>query len=154
MQDIENGKKAAKIICDYVDSLLSTWNPELPCENNWTKPSVHPCNKHRYLDKSNDKLYHDYVDLLNTVQRHTRCSTNYCLKRKQNESNLKCRFNFPLNLSDKTRLEFETIHTEDKSVQYRAKVITKRNDTRLNNHHYNPPINFHVILLATLRHVV
>ena len=38
LQDIENGKKAAKIICDYVDSLLSTWNPELPCENNWTKP--------------------------------------------------------------------------------------------------------------------
>ena len=26
LQDIENGKKAAKIICDYVDSLLSTWN--------------------------------------------------------------------------------------------------------------------------------
>ena len=38
--DIENGKKAAEIICDYVDSLLSTWNPELPCENNRTKLSV------------------------------------------------------------------------------------------------------------------
>ena len=34
LQDIENGKKAAKIICNHEDSLISTWNPELPCENN------------------------------------------------------------------------------------------------------------------------
>ena len=43
-------------------------------------------------------------------------------------------FNYPFDLCDKTRLEFEKIHTKDKSVQYRAKLATKRNDTRLNNH--------------------
>ena len=31
-------------------------------------------------------------------------------------------------------MEFEKVNTKDKSVQYRAKIITKRNDSRLNNH--------------------
>lgn len=127
LNDIQKGKEATKTICDYVDSLLSTWNPKLPCENNWAKPVVHPCKQH-YLHLSHNEQCDDYVNLLNTVQRHTRCSTNYCLKRKENESDLKCRFNYPFNLCDKTTLEFEKIHTKDKSVQYRAKIITKRND--------------------------
>lgn len=87
-----------------------------------------------FLDLSRDEQCHDYVNLLNTVQRHTRCSTNYCLKCKENESDLKCRFNYPFDLCDETRIEFETIHTKDKSIQYSAKVVTKRNDPRLNNH--------------------
>ena len=122
-----------KTICDYVDSLLSTWNPMLPSQSNWSKSIVHPCKQH-YLDLSHDEQCHDYVNLLNTVQRHTRCSTNYCLKRKDNESDLKCRFNYPFNLCDKTKLEFEKIHTKDRSTQYRAKIITQRNDPWLNNH--------------------
>ena len=76
----------------------------------------------------------DYVDLLNTVQRHTHCSTNYCLRKKQNETNVKCRFNFPFQPCTSTKLEFEPIHTKDGSPKYKAKVITKRNDGRLNNH--------------------
>ena len=133
MQDIQKGKMATKTICDYVDSVLSTCNPKLPSQNNWSKPSVHPCKRH-YLDLSHDEQCHDYVTLLNAVQCHTRCSTTYCLRCKQNESDLKCRFNFPYDLCDKTRLQFEKIHTKDKSVQYKAKTITRRNDTRLNNH--------------------
>jgi len=43
-------------------------------------------------------------------------------------------FNFPFELCDKTKLEFEKVNTKDKSVQYRAKIITKRNDSRVNNH--------------------
>ena len=27
----------------------------------------------------------DYIDLLNMIQRHTRCSTSYCLRKKGNE---------------------------------------------------------------------
>ena len=127
LQDIQKGKMETKTICDYVDSLLSTWNPMLPSQSNWSKSIVHPCKQH-YLDLSHDEQCHDYVNLLNTVQRHTRCSTNYCLKRKDNESDLKCRFNYPFNLCDKTKLEFEKIHTKDRSTQYRAKIITKRND--------------------------
>ena len=35
---------------------------------------------------------------------------------------------------NKTTLEFEAVNTKDKTLRYRAKVVTKRNDSRLNNH--------------------
>ena len=98
------------------------------------KPSIHPCQKrHKDLVSLQDSEQ-DYVDLLNTVQRHTRCSTNYCLRKKQNETELKCRFKFPFEPCVNTKLKFEPIHTKDGSTQYKAKIITKRNDSRLNNH--------------------
>ena len=67
------------------------------------------------------------------VQRHTRCSTSYCLRKKSNETELKCRFHFPFDHSLQTKLEFEKIHTSGEE-NYRAKIVTKRNDSRLNNH--------------------
>lgn len=33
LQDIKNGKKAAATICDYVDSIMSTYNPQPPSDN-------------------------------------------------------------------------------------------------------------------------
>ena len=48
LQYIQKGKMATKTVCEYVDSLLSTWNPEHPCQNNWSRPIVHPC-KQRFL---------------------------------------------------------------------------------------------------------
>ncbi len=76
----------------------------------------------------------DYVDLLNMVQRHTCCSTSYCLRKKSNETELKCRFHFPFDHCPQTKLEFEKIHTSGDNEHYRAKIVTKRNDSRLNNH--------------------
>ena len=48
LQYIQKGKMATKTVCEYVDSLLSTWNPEHPCQNNWSRPIVHPC-KQRFF---------------------------------------------------------------------------------------------------------
>lgn len=76
----------------------------------------------------------DYEYLLNTVQRHNHCSSAYCLKRKANDNEAKCRFNFPIDYCDKTTLQFEPIHTRDKTEKYKIQIATKRNDTRLNNH--------------------
>lgn len=67
LQDIVNGKKAAATICDYVDSIMSTYNPQPPCDNNWKKPDIHPCKKH-YTDIPSDEHNEDYVNLLNTIQ--------------------------------------------------------------------------------------
>ena len=130
-QLIRDGKKASDLICRYVDWLLSTYNPHPPDNDTWIKPTIHPCQiRHRDIQNFDD----DYVDLLNTVQRHTRCSSNYCLRKRQNESDLKCRFNFPFDPCMNTILHFEPIHTKDKNTHYKANVITKRNDPRLNNH--------------------
>ena len=99
----------------------------------WIRSEVHPRQRpHKDIPKHEKQS--DYVDLLNMVQRHTRCSTSYCLRKKSNETDMKCRFHFPFEYCTNTRLEFEKIHTKHDDGHYRAKVVTKRNDTRLNNH--------------------
>ena len=48
---------------------------------------------------------------------------------------MQCRFNYPLNLCPQTKLVFEPVHRSDgKLPQFKAKIVTKRSDTRLNNH--------------------
>ena len=132
-QDIEAGQKAADTVCQYVDWLLSTVNPNPPDEDMWIRPEVHPCQRKDHDIPEHEKQS-DYVDLLNMVQRHTRCSTSYCLRKRSNESELKRRFHFPFDLSPKTRLKFEKIHTSGDNEHYRAMIVTRRNDSRLNNH--------------------
>ena len=72
--------------------------------------------------------------MLNTIQRHTHCSTKYCLRHKQNESKLSCRFNFPFDKCETTKLEFQPVNSKEGKVNYKAVVVTKTNDCRLNNH--------------------
>ena len=50
------------------------------------------------------------------------------------KSELKCRFHFPYDHCHQTKLEFEEVHSRGDNVQYRAKIVTRRNDSRLNNH--------------------
>ena len=132
-QQVLDGKKASEEVCQYVDWLLSTYNPDPPDSGSWIKPSVHPCQRcHKDIQNSED----DYVDLLNVVQRHTCCSSNYCLNKKQNDSGLNCRFSFPFESCIKTKLEFEPIHSKSTDTVYKAKIVTKRNDSKLNNHQH------------------
>ena len=81
-----------------------------PHNGTWIKPSVHPCQRpHKDIQDSAS----DYIDLLNTVERHSYCSSDYCLRRKQNKSELQCRFNFPFKPSVTTKLEFEPVHSKN-----------------------------------------
>ena len=106
-QEIETGQKAAETVCQYVDWLLSTVNPNPPDEDMWIRPEVHPCQRSHDIPEHEKQT--DYVDLLNMVQRHTRCSTSYCLRKKSNETELKCRYHFPFEICPKTKLEFGKI---------------------------------------------
>lgn len=128
---ITEGKNASSQLCQYVDSLMSTCNPCSPDSELWIKPNIHPW-KRKHAD-IND-FDSDYVDLLNTVQRHTHCSTKYCLRYYPVKEDIQCRFKYPFDLCEKTTLVFEPVHTKDKTPHFRAKIITKRNDSRLNNH--------------------
>ena len=129
--EIHEGKEAAAIVCRYVDFLLSTWNPSSP-DDGWSKPQIHPCQK-SYLSLKTNEMADDYVHLLNSVERHTTCSTNYCL-RQNDKSELHCRFNFPYDDCPDTRLDFEPINTKTGETKYKAVIVTKRNDSRLNRH--------------------
>ena len=130
--DVIVGNKAAETACKYVDWLLSTVNPNPPDDGLWVRPTIHPCQKH-YQDIADCDMNNDFCDLLNMVQHHTRCSTSYCLTKKTTDSEPKCRFNFPMDTCSKTRLDFEKVHTKGNEPQYKAKIVTRRNDPRLNN---------------------
>ena len=131
--DINAGNKASELACKYVDWLLSSFNPNPPDDGLWLRPETHPCQE-RYDDISDGDMHDNYCDLLNMVQCHTRCSTGYCLRKKTPDSEPKCRFNYPQDRCNKTRLEFEEVHNNGNKKEYRAKMVTKRNDCRLNNH--------------------
>jgi hypothetical protein len=105
----------------------------LPHDGSWQKPKVHPCSR-RYDEIPQTEIESDYIDLLNTVQRHTHCSSKYCLRYISGSKELQCRFKYPFDCYDKTKLSFEPINSKKESVLYRAKLITKRNYPRLNNH--------------------
>ena len=47
---------------------------------------------------------------------------------------MKCKFNFPFDVCTKTHLKFE-VHSKCDDKHYRAKIVTRCNDCRLNNHH-------------------
>lgn len=78
-------------------------------------------------------MANDYVHLLNSGERHTTCSTKYCL-RQNDKSELRCRFNFPYDDCPDTRLDFEPINTKTGETKYNVVIVTKRNDSRLNRH--------------------
>lgn len=128
---IVKGKDNEQLVCQYVDFLLSTWN-RCPPDEGWSKPNFHPCQT-SYLSLQSKDVERDYVDLLNSVQRHTTCSSKYCL-RKNDKSALECRFHFPFESCSDTTLQFEPINTMSGETKYKATVVTKRNDSRLNRH--------------------
>ncbi len=129
-QVILDGHAACQTISFYADWLFSTHNPNPPEDDGWIKPTVHPCQQSDKTIGDNE----DLVNLINTVQRHSRCSTAYCLK-KNNSGDLQCRFKFPKQLCNKTHLEFDPINSKvGTTSQYKIHVVTERNDSRINNY--------------------
>ena len=125
---IDQGKAAEEIIISYVDWLTTTFNESIPAEN-WRMPTPqnHPCAQNP-LQVSD--INQDYADLVNTVERHTKCNAAYCLRRKKGQTQVKCRFDYPRPLQSNTGIEFEELPNK----RIRAKVVTKRNDPLINSH--------------------
>ena len=116
-------------VTSYADRLVSTVNPAVSVDGSdagdapLPKIKPHVCNKPYAEVKDFDM---DLVELIATCQRHTRCSTAYCLKKKKN-GELQCRFRYPKDLQPVTVLV-----TEDDEPCLK----TQRNDPLLNS--YNP----------------
>ena len=53
------------------------------------------------------------IKTMNSVQRHTQCSTAYCLPRNGKKDELTCRFNFPKNTCEQSHLEYEKVESKD-----------------------------------------
>ena len=92
-------------------------------------PEPHPSAVRATVVENHDNDYHR---LVNTVERHTRCSAAYCLRRKRMDLLAECRFGFPKPLQEETILVKELVGEKKKHVV--SELHTRRNDERLNSH--------------------
>ena len=67
----------------------------------WQISSDGPQSRSIRLWSKTSRILMMIVCLLSIVQRHTPCSSNYCLRKKQNDSELTCGFNFPFEFCTK-----------------------------------------------------
>jgi len=74
---IEAGHQAQETVKLYANWLVTTINDALP-QDNWI-PSPHPS---AISIENVDSLDRDYEALVNSIERHTKCSTAYCMKIK------------------------------------------------------------------------
>ena len=129
--DVETIKTSAESkaqLIQFIDTIISTINPAFDMDGsnqiNAPMPQTNPhiCN----LSYSDIEDYEqDLVLLIATCQRHTRSSTAYCLRTKNDQQS--CRFGYP------KPLRVETEITEGNND---IEVLTKRNDDLINN--FNP----------------
>jgi hypothetical protein len=116
--EIKEDENKMKEIVQYLDILVTTINPGL----NMPVPEQHPCQK-KGRELRDDQQ--DYVDLINKLQRHTRCSPMYCL-RVNKEGKQFCRFGYP-----KETVEQTFVRDDDRG---QPELVTARNDPYVNPH--------------------
>lgn len=137
---IEAGHQAPETVKVYANWLVTTINDALP-QDNWTIPSPHPS----ALSIDNvDILGGVYEAFVNSVERHTKCSTTYYIEIKPGQQPT-YRFHFPKDFQDETAIDFQLItkaggddhelaDEETTQAQVKATLTTKRNDGRINSH--------------------
>ena len=104
LEIIAEGDEAKAASIEYADFLMTTINEAIPDNKGWSVPNPRPCTVPFRNVQDQDEDYHQIV---NTVERHTRCSPAYCLHRKNGEREPSCRFCFPKELSDQSYVEFD-----------------------------------------------
>lgn len=119
-------EEATTLVLQYADWLVTTCNPSPP-DDLWSLPEPQPCS---ISFPQVDNIDGDYSDLVNSVQRHTQCRAAYCLRKKPNQDEPTCRFNYLLPEQTCSTLSFQKL--SDSSI--RATLTTKRNDPRVNSH--------------------
>ena len=128
LQDkVDEGLQAKQTAIQYIDWLVTTVNPS-PEDQRYSQ-GTHPSSI-EFTDVSENEMDEDYQSLINTVQRHTRCSPIYCLRIKPGQQEPSCRFSYPRPEQQWTDIEFQQL--PDGHVK--ATLITKRNDPRVNAH--------------------
>lgn len=109
----ESEQKIEEVL-QYFSDLVTAINPD----TNPEEPGIHPC---RTTYNHIKDFEQDLAQLLNKVQRHTKCSVGYCLK------NNKCRFKFPKEQQEHSSLKFSE---EKKEMEFEP----ARNDPLMNKY--------------------
>ncbi|KAK3917466.1 ATP-dependent DNA helicase [Frankliniella fusca] len=108
------------------ESFLHYFNNIITCENedmNLLPSHVHPCQVN--LDDVED-VQIDIRQLVNHLQRHTKCQKSHCLRPVGRSKQLECRYKFPMDMRERSELA-----EEDGNV---IGIKFKRNDQLLNKY--------------------
>ena len=116
IKDDDTAKK--KLVEEYLNNLVTTINPGIDSP----VPEQHPCQK-RHNEIANNEQ--DYIDLINKLQCHTRCSPSYCLQVNK-DGQQSCRFGYPKENVEQSYLR------DDECGQ--PEFVTARNDPLINTH--------------------
>src|ERR1044072_3004680 len=116
---MKNDENEMKKVIKYADSIVTTINPRI----NAPIPEQHPCQKRRDEIEDDEQ---DYIELINKLQRHTRCSPSYCLRVNRRTGQQTCRFGYPKDHNDQTFI--------CKDNQRQPELVTARNDPDINPH--------------------
>ncbi|KAJ8469320.1 hypothetical protein ONZ45_g16931 [Pleurotus djamor] len=73
---------------DYWDNHISTWNPGI----NVPPADIHPSSR---LFNTLSDTKQELAEILNRLQRHTKCQPGYCQRKKKDTQEVICRFGFP-----------------------------------------------------------
>ena len=115
----ENVNETRKVI-KYIDSIVTTINPGI----NAPILEKHPCQKGS--DELQDNSQQDYIELINKLQRHTRCSTSYYIRVNKRTGRQTCRFSYPKEHNDRIFIRNDN--------QGQPELVTARNDLYINSH--------------------
>ena len=126
---IKEGIKAENEICNYYDYLISCSNPGNI--NDWIQPAKHPC-RNSFVTAVVE-LDSDYIDIVNSVQRHSKCNSPYCL-REDKQGNQYCRFHYPFHINKEIYISYTEMPNKGEK-HFKAEVVAQRNDDpRVNRH--------------------
>ena len=166
---IDDGLVSKEIVERYHDWLIQAENPlgGTPIDDKnktiWSRPNQHPCSK-CFLNLNSDDYENDYIDCVNTFQRHKTCRAGYCLRTRkvvtkehpEGELQEYCRFDSPWEVRDTTALTFEETELKNGDKKFVAKITPKRNDPLVNTHsrfdvqHWRANTDTQLILDATM----
>lgn len=102
-------------VINYFDTLCSAMN-----YNPQARSAINPCRR-KYSQVPLERRDQDLQELLNNVQRHTKCGKT-CLRKKRGSNRETCRFNFPQTLRD---------HSSIEKPNGAYEFLPKRNDERM-----------------------
>ncbi|KAE8751243.1 hypothetical protein FOCC_FOCC002071 [Frankliniella occidentalis] len=111
-------EKEKEVAIEYYNKLISCQNPNIQI-----KPSlIHPCQLS--LDEV-DNLEDDLCQLINQVQRHTKCRRSHCLRQCTKTKKVECRYKFPKPLVDETSLEVKDGHVFEINFSRNDSLVNK-----------------------------
>src|SRR6202047_4147949 len=139
-----NDVESVQAFLHFWDQHVSTWHPDKDCPPAAIHPSAELFNGLQDTKK-------ELAEILNRLQRHTKCAPGYCERRKKDTGEIFCRFGYPKPCRDHSEL------SKDPGRDF-VELNTRRNDELLNSYnatfilgwraniHFRPVINKEAVI--------